>query len=58
MGDASDLDQQMEQLKKCKMIKESDVKILYAKAKEILGMYGIKHSGTGFSHFCYNEIFS
>ena len=41
MGDTSDLDQQIEQLRKCEVIKESDVKILCAKAREILGMYGI-----------------
>ena len=58
MGDTSDLDQQIEQLRKCEVIKESDVKILCAKAREILGMYGIKHSGTGFSPFCYNAISS
>ena len=38
MGDTSDLDQQIEQLRKCEVIKESDVKILCAKAREILGM--------------------
>ena len=37
MGDNSDLDQQIEQLRKCEVIKESDVKILCAKAREILG---------------------
>ena len=37
MGDTSDLDQQIEQLRKCEVIKESDVKILCAKAREILG---------------------
>ena len=37
MGDHSDLDQQIEQLRKCEIIKESDVKILCAKAREILG---------------------
>ena len=39
MGDTSDLDQQIEQLRKCEVIKESDVKILCAKAREILGMH-------------------
>ena len=38
MGDLSDLDQQIEQLRKCEVIKESDVKILCAKAREILGI--------------------
>ena len=38
MGDNSDLDQQIEQLRKCEVIKESDVKTLCAKAREILGM--------------------
>ena len=33
----SDLDQQIEQLRKCEIIKESDVKNLCAKAREILG---------------------
>ena len=37
MGDNSDLDQQIEQLRKCEVIKESDVKTLCAKAREILG---------------------
>ena len=41
MGDLSDLDQQIEQLRKCEVIKESDVKILCAKAREILGGYKI-----------------
>ena len=36
MGDTSDLDQQIEQLRKCEVIKESDVKLLCAKAREIL----------------------
>ena len=36
MGDTSDLDQQIEQLRKCEVIKESDVKLLCAKAQEIL----------------------
>ena len=38
MGDSSDLDQQIEQLRKCEIIKESDVKNLCAKAREILGL--------------------
>ena len=33
----SDLDQQIETLRKCEVIKESDVKVLCAKAREILG---------------------
>ena len=37
MVDTSDLDQQIEQLRRCEIIKESDVKILCAKAREILG---------------------
>ena len=37
MTDTSDLDQQIEQLRKCEIIKESDVKNLCAKAREILG---------------------
>ena len=37
MGDTSDLDHQIEQLRKCEVIKESDVKNLCAKAREILG---------------------
>ena len=36
MGDHSDLDQQIAQLRKCEIIKESEVKILCAKAREIL----------------------
>jgi serine/threonine-protein phosphatase 4 catalytic subunit len=32
----SELDEQIEQLKKCQIIKESDVKILCLKAREIL----------------------
>ena len=58
MGDTSDLDQQIEQLRKCEVIKESDVKILCAKAREILGMCGIRFSETGFSHYFYNAICS
>ena len=38
MSDTSDLDQQIEQLRKCEVIKESEVKNLCAKAREILGM--------------------
>lgn len=34
--DTSDLDQQIEQLKQCQIIKESEVKALCAKAREIL----------------------
>ena len=37
MTDISDLDHQIEQLRKCEVIKESDVKNLCAKAREILG---------------------
>ena len=49
MGDNSDLDQQIEQLRKCEVIKESDVKTLCAKAREILGMlnseiFFVKHT--------------
>ena len=36
MCDKSDLDAQIEQLKKCEIIKESDVKALCSKAREIL----------------------
>lgn len=36
MADASDLDRQIEQLKKCEIIKEAEVKALCAKAREIL----------------------
>lgn len=36
MGDNSDLDRQIEQLKKCEIIKEAEVKALCAKAREIL----------------------
>ena len=36
MGDTSDLDRQIEQLKRCEIIKESEVKALCAKAREIL----------------------
>ena len=36
MSDASDLDRQIEQLKKCEIIKEAEVKALCAKAREIL----------------------
>ena len=39
MGDNSDLDQQIEQLRKCEIIKESEVKVLCGKAREILGEY-------------------
>lgn len=36
MDDTSNLDRQIEQLKKCEIIKESEVKALCAKAREIL----------------------
>lgn len=36
MGDLSDLDRQIEQLKRCEIIKENEVKALCAKAREIL----------------------
>jgi hypothetical protein len=36
MCESSDLDRQIEQLKKCEIIKESEVKALCAKAREIL----------------------
>lgn len=36
MTDNSDLDRQIEQLKKCEIIKEAEVKALCAKAREIL----------------------
>lgn len=36
MTDSSDLDRQIEQLKKCEIIKEAEVKALCAKAREIL----------------------
>lgn len=36
MTDFSDLDRQIEQLKQCQIIKESEVKALCAKAREIL----------------------
>ncbi|KAM7312293.1 serine/threonine phosphatase [Ixodes scapularis] len=36
MGDCSDLDRQIEQLRRCEIIKESEVKSLCAKAREIL----------------------
>lgn len=36
MTDISDLDRQIEQLKRCEIIKESEVKALCAKAREIL----------------------
>ena len=37
MSDTSDLDHQIELLRKCEIIKESDVRNLCAKAREILG---------------------
>lgn len=36
MSDFSDLDRQIEQLRRCDIIKESEVKALCAKAREIL----------------------
>lgn len=36
MADYSDLDRQIEQLKRCEIIRESEVKALCAKAREIL----------------------
>lgn len=36
MVDSSDLDRQIEQLKKCEIIKEAEVKALCTKAREIL----------------------
>ena len=36
MGECSDLDRQIEQLRNCEIIKESEVKALCAKAREIL----------------------
>lgn len=36
MPDYSDLDRQIEQLKRCEIIKENEVKALCAKAREIL----------------------
>lgn len=36
MADTSDLDRQIEQLKRCEIIKEAEVKALCAKAREIL----------------------
>lgn len=36
MYDTSDLDRQIEQLKRCEIIKEGEVKALCAKAREIL----------------------
>lgn len=36
MTDTSDLDRQIEQLKRCEIIKEAEVKALCAKAREIL----------------------
>jgi serine/threonine-protein phosphatase 4 catalytic subunit len=36
MSEHSDLDRQIEQLKRCEIIKESEVKVLCAKAREIL----------------------
>ena len=40
MNELSDLDKQIEQLRKCEVIKENDVKSLCAKAREILGKSG------------------
>lgn len=36
MADYSDLDRQIEQLKRCEIIRETEVKALCAKAREIL----------------------
>ena len=36
MGECSDLDRQIEQLKKCEIITEAEVKALCGKAREIL----------------------
>jgi hypothetical protein len=36
LGSSSDLDRQIEQLRRCEIIKESEVKSLCAKAREIL----------------------
>uniref|UniRef100_A0A8C5FEK4 protein-serine/threonine phosphatase n=1 Tax=Gadus morhua TaxID=8049 RepID=A0A8C5FEK4_GADMO len=36
MGDISDLDRQIDQLRRCELIKENEVKALCAKAREIL----------------------
>lgn len=36
MSDTSDLDRQIEQLKRCEIIMEAEVKALCAKAREIL----------------------
>lgn len=36
MSDCSDLDRQIEQLRRCEVIKEAEVKALCAKAREIL----------------------
>lgn len=36
MTDTSDLDRQIEQLKRCEIIREAEVKALCAKAREIL----------------------
>jgi serine/threonine-protein phosphatase 4 catalytic subunit len=36
MSDQSDLDRQIDQLRRCEIIKESEVKALCAKAREIL----------------------
>ena len=41
MSDTTDLDQQIEQLRKCEVIKEHEVKNLCAKAREILGEWYI-----------------
>ena len=42
MIDLSDLDKQIEQLRKCEIIKENDVKSLCAKAREILGRKSVR----------------
>lgn len=36
MGDVIDLDRQIEQLRRCELIRENEVKALCAKAREIL----------------------
>jgi serine/threonine-protein phosphatase 4 catalytic subunit len=36
MSDLSDLDRQLDQLRRCELIKESEVKMLCTKAREIL----------------------
>lgn len=63
MSEYSDLDRQIEQLKRCEIIKENEVKVLCAKAREILVEEGnvqrvdspvtvryIKHHASPLSH--------